>query len=116
MSVEMQWTDVDPQTGERRFVCVDKFAREWRFMVRFRRRENWITPDVITREMWETLLDGLERRYQRREGVTEADLKAVRQRLANLKESRRHDAESIRNSEVKKPVVADEIEDQAPDA
>jgi hypothetical protein len=79
MSVEVQWTDTDPDTGERRFVRVERFARVWQFRVRFRRRENWTTPARVTRDMWEELLDALERRYQRREGVSEADVRAVRQ-------------------------------------
>jgi hypothetical protein len=82
MSVDVQWTDTDPETGERRFVAVEKFAREWRFKVRSRRRENWAPPARVTRDMWETLLDALERRYRRREGVSEDDLRAVRQKVA----------------------------------
>jgi hypothetical protein len=37
--------------------------------------------------MWETLLDGLERRYRRREGVSEEDIARVRKVLANLPSS-----------------------------
>jgi hypothetical protein len=36
--------------------------------------------------MWETLLDALERRYRRREGVSEADLGVVRARIAAHRE------------------------------
>jgi len=35
--------------------------------------------------MWETLLDAMERRYRRREGVSDEDLAAVRQVLSGLK-------------------------------
>jgi len=93
MSVDIQWTDADPETGEKRFVCVDKFAREWRFRVRARRREDWAPPSQVTREMWEMLLDGLERRYQRREGVSDADLTAVRKQLAGMKPPPEFDGE-----------------------
>ncbi|MFO0849719.1 MAG: hypothetical protein U0871_14380 [Gemmataceae bacterium] len=86
MSADVQWTDTDPDTGEKRFVSVEKFARLWRFKVRFRRRENWTPARVVTRDMWETLLDALERRYQRREGVTDADLAAVRAILAEFRD------------------------------
>lgn len=85
MSVEIQWTDADPATGDKRFVRVARFAGNWVFEVRFRRREDWIAPPAVTRDMWETLLDALERRYQRREGVTDADLAAVRKRIAAIK-------------------------------
>ncbi len=77
MSVEVQWTEADPDTGDKRFVCVDRFARQWRFRVRDRRREPWaeVRP---TPEMWAELLDALERRLPRKEGVTEADVAFVR--------------------------------------
>lgn len=84
MSVEVQWNDTDPATGEKRFVSVDRFAGVWRFRVRARRREDWLTPAVISRDMWETLLEALERRYQRREGVSDVDLAAVRKIVSNL--------------------------------
>jgi hypothetical protein len=82
--VEIEWTDLDPETGGRRFVLAAKFAREWRFRVRFKRRTNWEPAPSVTREMWETLLDALDRRYWRREGVSEVDLKAVRAVIAKL--------------------------------
>lgn len=84
MSVEIQWTDTDPDTGDKRFVRVERFAGVWTFHVRARRREDWQPPAVVTRDMWETLLDAVERRYQRREGVTDTDLAYVRRELAKL--------------------------------
>ncbi len=86
MSVEVQWTDTDPETGERRFVSAERFARRWSFKVRFKRRELWKKNVRYTRDMWETLLEALERRLPRREGVTEEDLKEVRKMLAELPE------------------------------
>jgi hypothetical protein len=86
MSVDVQWTDTDPDTGEKRFVSVERFARQWQFKVRSRRRANWTAPARVTRDMWETLLDALERRYRRREGVSEDDLKAVRKIIAGYRE------------------------------
>ena len=82
MSVEVRWTDTDPDTGQRRFVAAEKFARTWSFKARFKRREDWSSRVRITREIWETLLEALERRYRRREGVKEEDLKDVRKILA----------------------------------
>lgn len=84
--MDIQWTDSDPETGERRFVCAEKFARGWRFKVRFRRRTDWSQNATPTREMWEMLLDAIERRYQRREGIDETDLNVVRKLLANWSE------------------------------
>src|SRR5262249_15466026 len=83
--VEIEWTDTDPDTGERRFVCARKFARSWQFVVRFKRRTNWQPAPDVTREMWGTLLDALERRYQRREGVDDRDLADVRKVIAGLR-------------------------------
>jgi hypothetical protein len=82
MSVEVQWTDTDPDTGERRFVAAEKFARKWSFKVRYKRRQDWSRRIRLTREVWETLLEALERRYRRSEGVKEDDLADVRKILA----------------------------------
>lgn len=82
--MDIEWTDTDPATGEKRFVCAEKFARRWRFKVRFRRRTDWERTEAVTREMWETLLDAMERRYRRREGVSDEDLAAVRAVIAAL--------------------------------
>lgn len=84
MSVEIQWNDRDPASGEKRFVSVERFAGKWTFHMRFRRRENWQKVEVPSRAMWEELLDALERRLPRREGVTDADLLHVRSQLGKL--------------------------------
>jgi hypothetical protein len=76
--VDIQWTETDPKTGERRFVQAVKFARGWRFKTRAKRREDWQRVEWPSRDMWETLLDAIERRYQRREGIDDADVNAVR--------------------------------------
>lgn len=90
--VEIEWTDTDPSTGERRFVCARKFARAWQFRVRFKRRTNWQPAGDVTREMWETLLDALERRYPR-ETASGDDLAAVRKVIAGLRPPPRVDGE-----------------------
>ena len=54
------------------------------------------SPDkmnAITRDMWETLLEAIERRYHRREGVTDVDLKAVRKAMEATKPPPQFDAE-----------------------
>ena len=83
--MQIEWTDEDPVTGAKRFVQAEKFARKWSFQVRFRRRTNWEPAPQVTREMWETLLDALERRLPRREGVTDEDVNQVRDVLAAWK-------------------------------
>jgi hypothetical protein len=87
MSVEVQWTDTDPDSGARRFVFVDRFAGQWRFHVRQRRREDWQTPGRVTLDMWEELREALDRRRQRGEGVTDADMAALDRRIAVLRSS-----------------------------
>lgn len=84
--MEIEWTDTDPATGERRYVCAEKWARKWRFKVRFKRRTPWDRSVAVTRDMWETLLEAMERRYRRREGVTDEDLAAVRKEMALVRE------------------------------
>ena len=84
MSVEIQWNDTDPVSGEKRFVSVERFAGKWTFHVRFKRRENWQKVPHPTRAMWEELLDAIERRLPRREGVTDVDLVTVREQLGKM--------------------------------
>ena len=84
--MNIDWTDTDPATGAKRYVCAEKFSRQWRFKVRFKRRTLWSRDVAVTRDMWETLLDALERRYRRREGVSEEDLADVRRVLDGIEE------------------------------
>jgi len=81
--MEIKWTDTDPETGERRYLKADRFAGFWKFQYRSKRRDIWkrLMP---TLDMWETVLDGLERRYQRREGVNEEDIQQVQRIMADL--------------------------------
>jgi len=82
--MNIEWTDADPDSGERRYVCAEKFARRWRFKVRNHRRAEWDKTSPVSRDMWETLLDALERRYRRREGVSDEDIADVKKVLASL--------------------------------
>ena len=83
--MQIEWIEEDADTGTKRSVRAERFARKWSFRVRARRRTNWEPPQQVTREMWETLLDALERRLPRREGVTEEDVKQVRAVIAGLR-------------------------------
>jgi hypothetical protein len=77
LAMEIQWHDTDPDTGERRYLRAERFARQWRFMWRLQRRGDWTRGLQPTRAMWEHVLDSLKRRYQRRQGVEEEDVKQV---------------------------------------
>ncbi len=77
MTIEIKWHDTHPETGDRRFLCAEKFAGNWQFKWRTRRFENWHKGLEPTKEMWEYVLDSLKRRYRRREGVDDADVAQV---------------------------------------
>lgn len=76
-TIQIKWTDTDPETGERRFLCAEKFAGEWQFRWKLVRRGPWNRGLEPTRAMWEHVLDSLRRRYRRREGVDDADVDQV---------------------------------------
>lgn len=83
--VEIDWVETDPETGTRQFIHSECFGGFWKFRARATRRgeSRRVMP---TRAMWETVLDGLERRYQRREGVDDDDLNRVRAILRDFRE------------------------------
>jgi hypothetical protein len=88
MPIEIKWTDEDPGTGQRRFLCADKFAGRWRFKWKLQRRGEWTWGLEPTRAMWEHVLDSLRRRYRRREGVSDEDVEQVERILKEWKEPR----------------------------
>jgi hypothetical protein len=88
MSVEIKWTDTDPATGQRRFVCVERFAGQWWFKWKLQRRGAWTREPTPTLEMWEHVLDGLHRRYRRSEGVSDDDIEQVEAIVADLRRRR----------------------------
>jgi hypothetical protein len=84
--MEIKWDDTDPNTGKRRYVKCERFAGRWEFYCRRERRgiwEKWRTP---SRDMWDDLLEALERRLQRREGIEQSDVDFVRRIVDNWKE------------------------------
>ena len=85
--MEIKWVDTDPVTEKRRFVRAEHFSGRWTFACRRERRsvwEKWANP---SRQMWEDLLEALERRVQRREGIEESDVAAVRKILAEWRDA-----------------------------
>src|SRR5205085_4502192 len=93
MSTEIKWNDMDPESGGRRYLRAAKFAKEWHFSYRLTRRDVRWLPLEPTKAMWEHLLDSLERRYWRREGVSDEDLARVRRGLREWKERLAEDDE-----------------------
>ena len=85
-SIQIKWTDSDPETGARRFLCAEKFAGQWRFRWKLVRRGPWTRGLEPTRAMWEHILDSLRRRYRRREGVDDADVDQVERILTAWRE------------------------------
>ena len=90
MSVEIKWKDTHPESGERRFLRAAKFAGEWHFSYRMQRRDVRWRKLQPTREMWEHVLESIQRRYRRREGISDEDVAAV-ERI--LRDWRRTDEE-----------------------
>ena len=88
MSVEIQWSETDPETGERRYVAVKRFAGQWWFKSKIKRRGEWSKEPEPTLEMWERVLESLHRRYRRREGVTDEDLDQVTKIVEGMKRDR----------------------------
>jgi hypothetical protein len=84
VSVEIKWEDVEPTTGGRRWLRAARFAGGWRFSYRLRRRDVCWEPLEPTKDMWEHVLDSLRRRYRRREGVSDEDLRQVERILRDL--------------------------------
>jgi hypothetical protein len=86
MSVEIKWKDTHPVSGERRFLRAAKFAGEWHFSYRMQRRDvRWRTLKP-TREMWEHVLESIQRRYRRREGISDEDVTAVERILKDWRQ------------------------------
>jgi hypothetical protein len=86
MPIEIKWNDTDPQTGQRRYLCAEKFARQWHFKWKLQRRGEWTHDLQPTRAMWEHVLDSLQRRYRRREGVSDEDIEEVEQTLRDYRD------------------------------
>ncbi len=86
MPIEIKWTDEDPETGQRRFLCAEKFAGQWHFKWKLQRRGEWTSGFRPTRATWEHVLDSLQRRYRRREGVSDEDIEQVEQILRNYRD------------------------------
>jgi hypothetical protein len=84
MPIEIQWHDEDPQTGQKRYLRAEKFARQWHFKWKLTRRGEWSKGLQPTRAMWEHVLDSLRRRYVRREGVSDEDIAQVERILRAL--------------------------------
>jgi hypothetical protein len=82
--MQIKWTDTDPETGQRRFLCAERFARVWSFKWKLQRRGDWTRGLQPTRAMWDHVLDGLKRRYRRREGVSDEDVEQVERIIADL--------------------------------
>ncbi len=82
--MQIKWTDTDPDSGKRRFLCAERFAGQWQFRWKLQRRGEWTRGLAPTRAMWEYVLDSLRRRYRRREGVNDEDVAQVEQILAAL--------------------------------
>ena len=76
--MEIKWHDIDPPTGKRRYLAAERFGGVWKFRWKLQKRGDWTRGLQPTRAMWEHILDALERRYWRREGVELEDIDEVK--------------------------------------
>src|SRR5580704_551072 len=83
--LEIKWTDTDPETNQRRFLCAERFAGVWRFRWKLERRGDWTRGLEPTLAMWEHVLESLQRRYRRREGVDDRDIEQVEKIVGDLR-------------------------------
>ena len=86
--MDINWTDTDPETGAKRYIYAERFGGFWKFRMRTHRRGESKRISA-TREMWEVILENLERRFRRREGVDDDDVNQVKTILAELKDKHR---------------------------
>src|SRR5262249_31679125 len=82
--MEIQWTETDPETGDKRWYHASRFAGEWSFKSKAHRRDNWTKTFKPTRAMWEHVLESLRLRLPRREGVLDEDVEQVEKILAEI--------------------------------
>jgi hypothetical protein len=100
--MQIKWTDSDPETGQKRFLCAERFAGVWRFKWKLQRRGEWTKGLEPTRAMWDHILDSLQRRYRRREGVSDEDILQVERIIKALPVPRDLDAEEERTTETQR--------------
>jgi hypothetical protein len=91
--VQIKWTDTDPESGQRRFLCAERFAGVWQFRWKLQRRGEWTRGLDPTLAIWEYVLDSLERRYRRREGVSDEDVAQVKRIVADQRRKRDEEEE-----------------------
>jgi hypothetical protein len=92
--MEIKWTDEDPETGQRRYLCAERFARQWSFKWKLQRRGEWTRGLAPTRAMWAHVLDALKRRYRRGEGVSDENVAQVERILREWREPRTFEEEA----------------------
>ena len=83
--IEIKWTDTNPETGERRFLIAERFAGTWKFQWKSQRRSPWEGELKPTLAMWEHVLDSVQRRYRRRQGVDAEDVAEVEKIVAEAR-------------------------------
>ncbi len=101
MSIEIQWNEPHPETGEKWYIEARHFAKVWTFYVRYKRRSEWELYRNPTLAMWENVLSTLRRKYTRRDSVEidditllEKHIKSIRPGLLAWEEKKRHQKEA----------------------
>ncbi len=85
MSLDIQWNEPHPETGEKWYIEARRFAKVWSFFVRYKRRSEWEAFRNPTMAMWEHVLDALKRKYTRRDGVEVVDIAHLEKHIKVLR-------------------------------
>ena len=51
--MEIKWHDIDPDSGQPRYLCAERFAGVWKFRWKLQRRGEWTRGLEPTCAMWE---------------------------------------------------------------
>jgi hypothetical protein len=85
MSIEIQWNEPHPETGEKWYIEARHFARVWTFYVRYKRRSEWELYRNPSLAMWENVLSTLRRKYTRRDSVEIEDIKHLEKHIKSIR-------------------------------
>ena len=85
--MEVTVFDTDPETGQKRQITAERFGGRWTFKHKVGRRGETRPGPEPTRAVWEAILETMESRCQRRQGVSSQDVDSVKRLLAAFQDA-----------------------------
>ena len=67
--IEIQWTDTDPETGQRRYLRAERFAKVWQFQCKLKRRGEWTALPDISPALVDAVIASEDHRFRSHAGV-----------------------------------------------